>query len=89
MKRVLIVALVCVNIVLAAMLINFNVTQAQAQTERGANNFILATGRIESGFEAVYVIDLKSRRMAAWRFDRTAKKLVPYKGRDLATDFKR
>lgn len=88
MKKALIVALVCVNIVLVAMLINFNVNNAQAQTERGANNFILTTGRIESGFEAVYVIDLKTRKMGAWRFDRNAKKLVPYKGRILTTDFK-
>jgi len=88
MKRALIVALVCINILLVAALVNFNAPKAQAQTERGANNFIMVTGRIESAFEAVYVLDLKSRKLGAWRFDRTAKKLVPYKGRILTTDFK-
>lgn len=88
MKKTLIVALVCVNIVLVAMLINFNLNKAQAQTERGANNYIMTTGLVEPGLEGVYVIDLKSRKMGAWRFDRTAKRLVPYKGRILTTDFK-
>lgn len=88
MKKTLIVALVCVNIVLVAMLINFTLNNAQAQTERGANNFIMTTGLVEPGLEGVYVIDLKTRTMGAWRFDRTAKRLVPYKGRTLTTDFK-
>ena len=87
MKKALIVALVCINILLVAVLINFNATKAQAQTERGANDFLMVTGRIEAGFEAVWVLDLKSRRLGAWRFDRTSKKFVPYTGRILTTDF--
>ena len=88
MKKTLIVALVCVNIVLVAVLINFTLNNAQAQTERGANNFIMVTGLVEPGLDGVYVIDLKTRKMGAWRFDRTAKRLVPYTGRTLTTDFK-
>ena len=49
----------------------------------------MITGKIEAAFDAVFVVDLKSRRLAAWRFDRTAKRLVPYKGRQLPVDFKR
>lgn len=89
MKKALIVALVCINILLVAMLVNFNATKAQAQTERGANNFIMVTGRVESGLDAVYVLDLKTRKLGAWRFDRTSKKLVAYRGRgDLVKEFK-
>ena len=88
MKKALIVALVCVNVALLAALIAVNTSQAQAQTLRGGNDFIMATGKIESAFDAVYVIDMKSRRLAAWRFDRTARRLRPYKGRMLTTDFK-
>ena len=87
MKKALIVALVCINILLVAVLVNFNATTAQAQTERGANDFIMVTGRVESSFEAIWVLDLKTRRLGAWRFDRTSKKLVPYTGRILTTDF--
>ncbi len=88
MKKALIVALVCINILLVAVLVNFNATTAQAQTERGANNYIMVTGRVESGFEAIFVLDLKTRKLGAWRFDRPTRKLVPYKGRILTTDFK-
>jgi len=88
MKKALIVALVCINILLVAMLINSNATKAQAQTERGANDFVMVTGRVESGFEGVYVLDLKTRKLGAWRYDRNVKKLVPYTGRSLTTDFK-
>ncbi len=87
MKKALIVALVCINILLVAVLVNFNATKAQAQTERGANNYIMVTGRVESSFEAVWLLDLKTRKLGAWRFDRTRKILVPYTGRILTTDF--
>lgn len=88
MKRTLIVTLVCVNVVLLAALIGVNLNRAEAQTLRGGNDYIMATGKIEASFDAVYVIDLRTRSLAAWRFDRTAKRLRPYKGRKLASDFK-
>ncbi|HUS91817.1 MAG TPA: hypothetical protein VM695_08205 [Phycisphaerae bacterium] len=89
MRRALIVALVCINVGLLAALIGVNLNRADAQTFRGGNDYIMVTGKIESSFDAIYVIDLKSRALAAWRFDRTAKKLVPYKGRILEQDFAR
>jgi len=87
MKKALIVALLCINILLVAALVNFNATKAQAQTERGANDYIMVTGRVEAGFEAVFVVDMKNRKLGAWRFDKAKKILVPYKGRILTTDF--
>ena len=87
MKKALIVALVCINILLVAVLVNFNATKAQAQTERGANEFVMVTGRTESTFEAVWVLDNKSRRLSAWRLDRGTRRLIPYTGRILPTDF--
>ncbi len=87
MKKGLIVSLVCINVVLLAAVIGVDLRQADAQTFRGGNDYLMITGRIEAAFDAVYVIDLKSHRMAAWRFNRTTKRLQPYKGRSLATDF--
>jgi len=49
----------------------------------------MVTGQVESGMEGVYVLDLKTRKLGVWRFDRTKKILVPYRGRDLTTDFKK
>ena len=90
MKKALIVALVCVNVALLAALIGVNLNRAEAQTERGGNDYIMVTAQIEATpFDAVFVVDLKTRRMAGWRFDRTTKRMVPYKGRDLKADFKR
>ena len=88
MRKALIVALVCLNVVLVAALLAVNVRRAEAQHLRGGNDFIMITGRIESSFDAVYVIDLKTRRLAGWRWDRTAKRLIPYKGRTLTQDFR-
>jgi hypothetical protein len=88
MKRTLVVLLVCLNLALLAAVVVVNVSPASAQTERGANDYIMVTAKVQSGLDAVYVIDLKTRRLAAWRFDQTAKKLVPYRGRTLETDFK-
>ena len=88
MKRTLVVLLVCLNLALLAALVAVNVSPASAQTERGANDFIMVTGKVPAGLDAVYVIDLKTRGLAAWRFDVNTKKLLAYRGRLLATDFK-
>jgi hypothetical protein len=88
MKRKLVIGLVCLNLALLAALIVVNVSPAAAQVERGANDYIMVTGKIPAGLDAVYILDLKTRRLAAWRFDPAAKKLLPYKGRLLETDFK-
>ena len=82
--------LVCVNVLLLAMILGAALPQARAQSVRGANNYLLMTGQIEKDYDVVYVMDLASRRLAAWQFNRSNKKLVRFRGgRDLAKDFKR
>jgi len=83
----IVVALVVVNILLVAMLFYNNTPQAQGQTMHGGNDYVMITGRTESGVDAVYIIDLKTRKMGAWRFDRNAKKMMPYRGTDLKANF--
>ena len=89
MKKTLIVVLVCVNVTLLAALIAVNLDRADAQVVRGGNDFIMATGKVESTFDAIYVIDMKTRRLGGWRFDRTAKRLARYQVRPLEVDFKK
>jgi len=89
MKKALLVALVCINVAVLVALVGVNLRRADAQVSRGGSDYIMVTGKIEAAFDAIFVVDLKSRRLAAWRFDRTAKRLVPYKGRQLESDFKR
>lgn len=87
MKKTLIVSLVCVNVVLLLALIVLNTDRAEAQSLRGGNDYLVVTGRIEATVDAVYVLDMKTRRLAAWRFDPNTKRLRPYKGRLMTADF--
>ena len=90
MKKTLVVALVCLNVVLlVALVAGPGTQQARAQTMRGASDYIMITGKINKMVEALYVLDLKTRRLAAWRFDPQRRRLVPYRSRRLADDFKK
>jgi hypothetical protein len=88
MKKLLIVALLCLNVALLAALVAVNLRPAQAQTIRGANDYLMVTAKVEPTVDGVYILDLRTRALAAWRFDFTAKRLVPFKGKALETDFK-
>jgi hypothetical protein len=90
MKRTLIVTLVCVNVaLLLALLLGTFTPNANAQVYRGAADYLMTIGRIGSDRDAVYVIDLDTRRMLAWQYDQTRQRLVPFQGRRLKTDFRR
>ena len=88
MKKNLIVALVCVNVALLAALITVNLDRAEAQSIRGERNYLAVTARNASGRDAVWVLDLKTRRLAAFRFDPTTRRILAYGGgRGLVKDF--
>ncbi|MHC4294227.1 MAG: hypothetical protein ACYSTL_01435 [Planctomycetota bacterium] len=90
MKKVLIITLVCVNVVLLASLILVaGVGRAEAQVYRGGTDYLMVTGKIGTNWEAVYVIDMETRRLLAWRFDRTKNRLLRFRGRMLQNDFRR
>ena len=90
MKRVSIVALVCINVgLLLALVLGTQAPQAKAQTVGGRTDYVVMTGKITSNSDALYVIDTGRRSLAAWKFDRTSKKLIPFRPRDLKNDFRR
>ena len=64
------------------------VPQAWAQVVGGGADYLLMTGRMGKNYDAIYVLELNSQRLAAFRFDRTSKKLVVYKGREFTRDFR-
>ena len=89
MKNAVIVALVCLNLGLLAGLIAGAVAPAKAQDGYFLKtNYVMVTGKIESGHDTVYVIDLASQRLGCFQFDRTRKRLTPIRGRDLVADFR-
>ncbi len=90
MKKELIVALVCLNVgLLTALLVGPLTEPAKAQVAVGGSNYLVVTGTYRGDDEAVYIIDLRSRRLAAWRFDRTKKNMVGFGARELSRDFGR
>ncbi|MDY7009814.1 MAG: hypothetical protein SVV80_03590 [Planctomycetota bacterium] len=94
MKQAIIVALVCLNAALVVALVFGTGTQAaDAQVIGGGTNYILITGDIREDYDAVYILDLGKRRLAAMRFDKSkgiAKgRLVPAGTRELLRDFER
>jgi hypothetical protein len=93
MRKALIVALVGINVVLLlALVLGYAAPPAKAQVIGGGTDYLMVTGKsIGGNVDAVYIIDLGKRRLAAWKFDVTTKRLIEYTKatRDLKRDFKR
>ena len=90
MKKALIVALACVNVVLlAALILGPAAGRAQAQAVRGAPDYLLVTGKVGADWDAVYLIDLARRQLLGLRWDRTRRQMLPIRGRSFTTDFDR
>ena len=94
MKKIAIVTLVCINVALLATLVSTTLSRADAQaavtTVRVPPNYMLMTGHIRANEDAVYVLDVNARILAAWEFDHTAKRLERIRlMRDLSKDFNR
>ena len=89
MKRPLIITLVCVNAaLLLALVLGTTIPRATAQVPGGGADYLLLTGQMSANYDAIYVLDLAQSRLLAYRFDRTRKTLIPYRGRPLRDDFR-
>ena len=91
MRTVIIVVLVCINValLLALMLGSAHTPRAHGQVIRGGSDYIMVSGKIRTNDDAVYVIDLRTRRMAGVRYDKPNRRLIIIPGRDLGRDFRR
>ena len=88
-KRIVIVALVCVNVALvAAVALVASAPPANAQVIGAGVDYLVVTGRLSENQAAVYIVDLAKQSMAAFDFDKTAKKLRAIDGRSLQNDFR-
>ena len=89
MKRALIVTLVCLNLALiAALVLGASTPPARAQAFRGGADYLMVTAAFSSSNDAVYVLDMAQRRLVALAYDKTAKRLLPMRGRQLERDFR-
>ena len=76
MKQIVIAGLILLNAALAgALMLGLSTRTAQAQVSGGANDYVAVTAHIETNREALFIVDLGSRRMAAWELDKQNKKL--------------
>lgn len=81
-KQVLLVALVLVNLLLAAAVLVqvVNPPEAQAQGMTGGYNFAVTTGRLPGNEDGLWVLDMKTRKLALFRLpqeqSRTTMELV-------------
>ena len=90
MRKGLIAGLVCLNVaLLVALLAGVAVPRADAQVVGAGTDYLLMTGHISSGYDAVWVVELKNGLLLAYKFDKGQKELVPYRGRALRADFRR
>ena len=94
MKQAIIVALVCLNAsLLVALVFGAGTPAANAQVIGGGSNYIMLTGDIREDYDAVYILDLGKRRLAALKFDKRRGlekgRLIPSGTRELPRDFGR
>jgi hypothetical protein len=90
MKKLVIAALVLANLgLLAWLMIGPATSEAQAdQSYYRETNYIMVTGRVESGLEVLYVVDMASQKVAALKYDLNSQRLEGVGIRDLDTDFR-
>ncbi len=91
MKKALIVALLCLNAALLVALMAGPGTEKAYGQVIGAN-YLVVTGNIFADSDGIYVLDLATRRLAAWRFERRNKPLgfrSIARGREMLRDFGR
>ncbi len=89
MKKLIIAALVVANLGLLAGLMIGESPDAQASNAYyPATNYVMVAGRLESGLEILYVVDMASQKMAALKYDLNSNRLEGLGIRDLATDFR-
>jgi len=89
MKKLVITALICLNIGLLAALVISQDRPAKAQNSYyNDTDYVLVTGKIEEGRDNVYVVDVAARSFGAWKFDVGRRRLLPLAPRSLATDLR-
>ena len=94
MKKAVIIVLVCVNVALLGALVVRTLPQAEAQpvyvSAPQAPNYLIMSGKVAASQDVIYVLDVTSRRLAAWEFSQNTKTLERVRlMRDLTADFRK
>ncbi len=89
-KSTVISVLVCLNLVLltAVGLAAYSLPAAAAQGTGLSGNYAIVAGEIRDEYDALYVIDLRTRTLHAFYWDQGRRELVYSDWRDLERDFR-
>jgi hypothetical protein len=89
-KAFWIALLACVNVALLAaiVLVTWQPRQALAQGMGLNGNYLMVTGQIQQGYDALYVIDTRQRTLHAWDYEKGRNTLIYRDMRDLEADFR-
>lgn len=87
MKKAAIVVLVLLNVALAgALLINAS-SPAQAQGFRGATDYAVVVGHIDTDYDGIWITDLTRKKLIVFRYDKGKRMFQAFQPRKLKTDF--
>lgn len=83
-------ALICLNLILltAILLFSYAPPEAQAQSGGSASEYLIVAGEIQDQHDALYMIDLRSRYLHIFFFDRGTRSLKYAGWRDLEQDLR-
>ncbi|MFH1748123.1 MAG: hypothetical protein ABIG44_13890 [Planctomycetota bacterium] len=89
-KSTVISVMVCLNLVLLTVicLASYSLPTATAQGTGLAGNYIMVSGEIRDEYDALYVIDLRTRTLHAFYWDQGRRELIYSDWRDLERDFR-
>ena len=89
MKKVIIVLLLCLNaVLLTALVMGSGTPAATAQVVGGGSDYMLMAGKVQSDLDALFVLDLGTRKFKVWKMDKTRWRMAAVGIVDLARDFK-
>lgn len=89
-RHVGLAALICVNLILITgiLLFSYSIPAANAQTASLASDYLVVAGEIQDQHDALYMIDMRTRFLHIFYFDR-GQRMLKYAGwRDLEQDFR-
>lgn len=87
LKTIALVVLLGVNLALLGAVVNANLSSAQA-APYPTSNYVVVTGKTQESKDSLYILDLSSQRLAAWKYDLSKRQMVPIGGQRLDRDFK-
>ncbi len=87
MKKAAIVVLVLLNVALAGALVITTSPEAQAQGFRGATDYAVVAGHIDTDYDGIWITDLTRKKLIVFRYDKAKKVFHAFQPRKLKTDF--